>query len=187
MFDEVYAFTAKWEGGLSDHPSDSGGITNYGVSRAFLKTLEHEARPLLRELGILLPVSPESVRALTRSQAKALFRHEFWDKPGFYNYPYPVALAGFDCAVNSGNARSIACLQEACNLLGQKLLVDGILGSRTKKALEDCSRLNPKDLALHAINARLAFLNRLVAAKPSQKVFQKGWLNRVNDLKRQIM
>lgn len=36
-------FTAQWEGGLTDHPSDPGGITNYGVSLRWLRSLGHEA------------------------------------------------------------------------------------------------------------------------------------------------
>lgn len=38
-FQLAHAFTARWEGGLSDHPSDPGGITNHGVSLRWVQDL----------------------------------------------------------------------------------------------------------------------------------------------------
>ncbi len=40
----AHEFTAQWEGGLSNHPQDVGGITQYGVSYAWLMQLEEENR-----------------------------------------------------------------------------------------------------------------------------------------------
>ena len=36
-FKQAHAFVRKWEGGFDDHPNDPGGVTNYGVSLAYLK------------------------------------------------------------------------------------------------------------------------------------------------------
>lgn len=36
-FEAAHAFTARWEGGLVDHPNDPGGVTNHGVSLRFLQ------------------------------------------------------------------------------------------------------------------------------------------------------
>ena len=40
----VHAFTAQWEGGLTDHPADPGGLTNYGVSLRWVQDLARQAR-----------------------------------------------------------------------------------------------------------------------------------------------
>ena len=49
-FLKAHAFTARWEGRLVDHPSDPGGITNYGVSLRWLRSLGSET---LTVTGIL--------------------------------------------------------------------------------------------------------------------------------------
>ncbi len=35
----AHEHVAKWEGGYFDHPNDPGGVTMYGVSLMFLKSL----------------------------------------------------------------------------------------------------------------------------------------------------
>lgn len=49
-FQLAHAFTARWEGGLSDHPSDPGGITNHGVSLRWVQDLARQARDECRRL-----------------------------------------------------------------------------------------------------------------------------------------
>lgn len=39
LFDTAHAFTARWEGGLTDHPADPGGLTKYGVSLRWVQDL----------------------------------------------------------------------------------------------------------------------------------------------------
>ena len=38
-FNLAHAHVAKWEGGYIDHPNDPGGVTMYGISLMFLKSL----------------------------------------------------------------------------------------------------------------------------------------------------
>ena len=44
LFDTAHAFTARWEGGLTDHPADPGGLTKYGVSLRWVQDLALQAR-----------------------------------------------------------------------------------------------------------------------------------------------
>ena len=44
LFDTAHAFTARWEGGLTDHPADPGGLTKYGVSLRWVQDLAQQAR-----------------------------------------------------------------------------------------------------------------------------------------------
>ena len=64
-------------------------------------------------------------------------------------------------------------------LLGVK--ADGIVGKQTLAAVN--SYPNQRQLFEALKNARKAYINKLIKADPSQIVFKKGWLNRINDLK----
>ena len=44
LFDTAHTFTARWEGGLTDHPADPGGLTKYGVSLRWVQDLAQQAR-----------------------------------------------------------------------------------------------------------------------------------------------
>lgn len=182
-YEIAYEFTASWEGGLSDHPADRGGITNFGVSLAYLKGLEKEAPALLARLRVPLPAGPDSVRGLTREQAKALFRHSFWDALKLDEMALPIAAASFDCAVNSGPARAVRCLQASLNRFGANLAVDGAMGPLTRQAARSHAGWPAVCVAQECVIQREAFLEKLVAANPSQAVFRRGWLNRTGALK----
>ena len=43
-FTLAHTFTARWEGGLSDHEADPGGITNHGISLRWVTDLARQAR-----------------------------------------------------------------------------------------------------------------------------------------------
>jgi len=68
-FEAAHAFTARWEGGLVDHPDDPGGVTNFGVSLRFL-----QAQGLAGHVCPLVPDSspaPASGPALTPDSSPA--------------------------------------------------------------------------------------------------------------------
>lgn len=60
-------------------------------------------------------------------------------------------------------------------LLGVK--VDGIVGEKTLAAL---NAQEPKLFFAKIKRERIAFIQRLVKNNPRQKVFEKGWLKRLN-------
>jgi len=74
----------------------------------------------------------------------------------------------FDCAVNSGPSRSIKLLQGAC----PGLAIDGVIGPKT---LEAAKAVDP----VLVVNAREAFVRRIVARDATQAKFLGGWLNRI--------
>ena len=92
-FEACMAETAKWEGGWSDHAADRGGKTNWGITQATLG----------RALG--RPASAAEIRALTKEQAKGIYKRIFWDGIGGDAMPKGVDLACFDWGVNSGESR----------------------------------------------------------------------------------
>lgn len=187
-FSIAHKFTAKWEGGESDHPDDGGGLTKYGVSLKFLGGLSgtQSNRDVLERMGIRLPITRQVIYDLTRDQAASLFRWQFWDKLKLGLIPLRPAVVLYDAAVNSGPAQSVKLAQRgynSCVAYGQPLVVDGIMGPATRAAMQ----LADTDKALSAmLDAREAFFQTIVANNPSQQVFLRGWINRVDDLRRYV-
>ena len=187
-FSIAHKFTAKWEGGESDHPDDGGGLTKYGVSLKFLGGLSgtQSNRDVLERMGIRLPITRQVIYDLTRDQAASLFRWQFWDKLRLSLIPLRPAVVLYDAAVNSGPAQSVKLAQRGynrCVAYGQPLVVDGIMGPATRAAMQ----LADTDKALTAmLDAREKFFQTIVANNPSQQVFLRGWINRVDDLRRYV-
>lgn len=185
-FSRAHAFTAKWEGGLSDHPADTGGLTAYGASLKFVEGIAatQDGRDFLERIGVRLPVTRQSMRDVTPDQAGAMFKREFWNSLRLDDYPFGVALALYDAAVNCGPTQSVKFAQRGYNACvgpnGVRLAVDGKAGSLTRKAL--CAHATPAVLTA-MLDARQRFYEELAADKPSQAVFLDGWTNRVNDLR----
>ncbi len=189
FFDRAHAFTARWEGGFSEHPDDTGGATMYGVSLAFARDLAAtaEGEALLRRLGVRLPVTSGSIRRITARQAAALFRYAFWDRLHLDGLPLRPACALYDAAVNCGPKQSVILAQRGYNRCvgpyGVKLVVDGILGPHSRAALAADT-----DTIIRAVlKERRRFYRQLASDKPSQAVFLNGWLNRVDALENALL
>ena len=162
-FQKALVFTLKWEGGLSDHPNDSGGLTNMGITQAFWDA------NYIRDF-------PRSVRDLTKDQAEYIYHDRIWKKCGCELVSEPtLQVVMFDTAVNFGVAGGIMFIQEALDIN-----MDGVLGDYTKGRL--LHHGNHKELASKIVNNRIAYRYVRVAAKPDQKDFLQGWLNRDRDL-----
>lgn len=89
-----HAITAAWEGGWSDHPSDPGGKTMYGVTEAKWQEYRRAKKQ---------PVTP--IQKITRAQAEELYYDEFWLKARCQTLASGVDLATYDASVNSGVSR----------------------------------------------------------------------------------
>ena len=191
-FETAHAFTARWEGGLTDHPADPGGITHYGVSLRWLQHLEATVSgcATLRRVGVALPVSAISVRALTRAQAAQLFQGGFWEPQRCAELPLPLAVTLYDAAVNTGGAQATRLLQRSCNVVGEAhldsftpLAEDGRCGPLT---IRRCHELAEAGLdyysARHCVRARQQFYTDLARRREDLRVFLKGWQNRCASL-----
>jgi len=215
-FQLAHAFTARWEGGLAEHPADPGGLTNYGVSLRWVQDLAEQARQECRrpsrDCGQCPPaqsaachwheldldtdgdVDADDVRACTRAQAARLFRQHFWDKLDCRRLPLPLAVTLYDGAVNMGAPRAVRQLQQALNLTGEAELEhfspiagDGLMGPRTRE-LADALAETGLDwfAARQSLRLRETFYRDLAARRPSMKVFLEGWRRRVRALARYL-
>lgn len=187
VFNAAQQFTAKWEGGLSDHPADTGGLTRYGVSLQFLKSLGVPAGDLNGD-GV---IDRRDVMEVTKTVAKRLFFREFWETPGIDELPSLISVCAYDFAVNSGPGRAAIVLQQSINAwMGQTVIAKaaGNFGPKTRLySLNIAESRRQEPFCQIYIDRRSDFLRKIVERNPSQKVFLKGWLNRTTDLKRYIV
>lgn len=117
---------------------------------------------------------------------KEIYWVYYWQPVKGDEFAYPLALAVFDAGVNMGTVTAIRLLQRAINdLLPQEkwIAVDGKLGSQTLTAAKS---LDAKALALRLCDRREERYHAIVRANPTLGKFLKGWLNRVNDLRKEI-
>ena len=187
-FSIAHAFTAKWEGGLSDDAADSGGLTKFGVDLAMMQDIAstQAGRDTLDRMGVILPVTRSTIKNLTETQAASIYRWQAWEALKLDQIPLRPAVVLYDAAVNSGPKQSVKFAQRgynACVAYGQPLDTDGIMGPATRQAMQQA---DTDKILMAMLDQREKFFNDLVRVKPSQEVFLRGWLNRVTDLRRYV-
>ncbi|MCR0985385.1 glycoside hydrolase family 108 protein [Roseomonas populi] len=151
----------KSEGGFVNHPADPGGATNMGIT---LRTLSE-----FRDGE----VTEADMRALTRAEAREIYRVRYWTPMRCAELPAGVDLMVFDFGVNAGPGRSVKMLQKAAGVS-----VDGSVGPITLAAARAC---RAPDLIRRLAEARMAYYRGL-GTFPS---FGRGWMRRV-DATRQV-
>lgn len=150
-FQSALAFTLKWEGKLSEHPDDPGGLTNYGISQ--------------REYP------NEDIRNLSRKRVEQIYRQDYWDKIDGDKLPPELAFVMFDYAVNCGVPRAVKDLQRLIHVE-----VDGVVGPKTIHAL---SFYSVPYLVEQVLQARGRFYLRLIDRSARYQPFFAGWIARL--------
>lgn len=116
----------------TNHPSDRGGPTKYGI------TLD----TLAKWRGA--PVTAKDVRSLKEAEARRIYEHRYIVEPGFdvvRQISEPIAIELIDTGVNMGTKTAVVFLQRALTAFNRQgklyhdLLVDGMLGVKTLNAL----------------------------------------------------
>jgi len=161
-------FTLKNEGGYSNHPLDRGGPTNWGITLGDLS----------RHRGHV--VSAEDVKRMPKSEALEIYSERYWKPLGCGLISNDnVATAIFDIGVVRGIGIPPLYAQKICNANGSKLTVDGKIGPFTAAAINE---MDPKKFIEAFASKAEAGFRDIVARKPSQAVFLKGWVNRAKRL-----
>jgi lysozyme family protein len=155
MFDICFPLVIKHEGSFVAHPSDPGGMTNLGITKATW------------EAWVKREVTEEEMRNLTVKDVKPLYKARYWDAVRADDLPRGVDYAVFDFAVNSGVARASRMLQECVGATK-----DGIIGPKT---IEAAKQHDGAKLAQQICDKRLEFLQGL----PHFPTFARGWTRRV--------
>ena len=167
------------EGGYSNHPSDRGGPTNYGITEAVARAHGYRG----------------AMRSMPREEAVAIYRRLYWLRPGFDRVAErseAVAAELFDTGVNMGTGAAAGFLQRALNALNRAardypdIAVDRDIGPRTLSALDGFLKARGKSGETVLLRAMEALQGEryiaLAERRPSQEAFLYGWLaNRVGE------
>jgi lysozyme family protein len=153
----------KSEGGFVNHPSDPGGMTNLGVTKATW------------EGWVGREVDEAEMRGLTPEKVEPLYKERYWDAVRGDELPMGLDYLMFDFAVNAGAGRAIKTLQTAAGVTP-----DGGFGPITMKAVE---AVDPVDLIERFSQAKEDFYRSLTTFS----TFGKGWLNRVAKVKAEAL
>lgn len=152
-FEEALSHVLRHEGGYSNHSSDPGGETNYGITVAVARSAGYQG----------------PMRNIPMDLVRQIYRRDYWEKAKCDHLPDSVRLIHFDSAVNSGVTRASRWLQTASGAAA-----DGIIGPNTLRAVA----ANERGLALRYAALRLTFL----ASLGTFSTFGKGWVRRVSDV-----
>jgi len=152
-FKECLDLVLKSEGGWVNHPSDPGGETNLGVTKAVWE--EWVGHPV------------ESLKNLTKDQVAPLYEQRYWRPCYGEVLPRGLDFVVFSMGVNAGPGRSIKLLQSAIGCLS-----DGVLGPKTRGVIRDS---NTATLIAKFSEARREYYRSL-----NKPAFQKGWLARTD-------
>lgn len=158
----------RWEGGLVDHPSDPGGITKWGISLRFLRSIGID----INGDGV---INGKDIRSLTEEQVEKLYYDYFWAKCHCDFLPTGVDLAVFDAGVNQGPNRAKRFLQKAL-----KVKVDGVVGPITLAA---ANKADPTELLGEFMVRRAIHYSGLT----NMIIFGLGWFRRLFDIHRQAL
>lgn len=162
-WDRCFDMVIAHEGGYIDHPSDPGGATNLGCTKAVWEQyVGHE-------------VAKDDIKALTKEDVKPLYKKRYWDAIHGDALPSGLDYCIFDCAINSGTGRAAKFIQQIVGVPA-----DGAIGNNTISAI---SQINPVTLINEFSDKRQAFLEGL----QTFSTFGKGWTRRVQEVRNKAL
>jgi len=150
-FDEAFTKLLGHEGGYSNHPSDPGGATNWGVTQRVAQANGYHGD--MRDYPVF--------------EAKLVYRASYWDACRCDELPDAVKFDVFDAAVNSGVGQSIKWLQRSVGTAD-----DGVIGMKTLLA---CTTLAGSMVKARFNGHRLEFMTNL----KTWSHFSAGWCRRI--------
>lgn len=176
-FEAAFQHTVGIEGGYSDHPSDRGGPTKFGITEQVARANGYK----------------DDMKEMPLYVAQRIYRIQYWDimRLDTVDAVSPeIAEELFDTGVNMGVGTAGKFLQRALNVFNKgataypDLTVDGVIGPVTVsnlKSLLTARGEKGKRVLLNALNAQQGVRYIEIAEKnPSQEDFEFGWwLNRV--------
>ncbi len=158
----------KWEGGFVQDPIDKGGATNMGVTLSTFQAQGHD------ENGDGV-IDVNDLKLMSKEEAMSICKQYYWDRwmaDTISNQSIAEQLVEW---VWGSGKWGIIIPQR---LLG--VVDDGIVGYKTIQALNG---QNQSEFFIKLTDARMKFINDIVANNPDQIRFQQGWKNRINNFK----
>ncbi len=179
----VSDYQPRWEGGMSRDPNDNGnwflygaaaqkkgqGVlvgSNIGVTGAVLAAYRGKKTMTMDEMAKLTP-----------AEAKAIAIKLFFKDPGLINLEWnPVTASVMDFGWGAGPVRAIRMLQDVLDTN-----IDGVIspgGDTVKRYADKCQRKGLEFMAGVWWTMREEYYEDLVAKRPSDGIYLKGWDNR---------
>lgn len=162
-YDACLARVLKHEGGYTNHPSDPGGPTNFGITI-------HDYRRYIKANG-----TAADVRGMSLADAAKIYRARYWHALRCDELPAGLDYAVFDYGVNSGIGRAAKVMQ--------RLLGIGIGTAMTDAVIDGARGAGASTLIARLCDERLAFLKSL----RTWPVFGAGWGRRVAEVRRDAL
>jgi len=162
-FDASLSRVLKHEGGYTNHPSDPGGPTNFGITI-------HDYRRYIDANG-----TAADVRNMRLADAAHIYRVRYWQALRCDELPAGLDYAVFDYGVNSGIERAARVMQRLLGFGNAPAMTDAVIAASRKP--------NAADLIGKLCDERLVFLKSL----RTWPTFGAGWGRRVADVRRDAL
>jgi lysozyme family protein len=174
-YNSAFKELLKYEGKFQAQKSDSGNFyngkligTNYGITPGAYKAY-YKKEP-----------TAEIIKSLTPVTVSPIYKKNYWDKiRGDEINNDSVAKLFLDAVVNSGTSQ-IKSIKHIINATGGKKTVAETSTPLTSAEVKILNAL-PQDIVFKNFKAyRETFYKELVKKKPTNSVYLKGWLSRLN-------
>ena len=167
--DILAPYILSWEGGFVNDPADRGGATNKGVT---IETWKRQGYDKNKD-GI---IDVKDLKLITERDATEIMRKNYWDRwQADFIKSQSIANILVDWVWGSG----VYGIKIPQRILGVNQ--DGIVGNKTLEAL---NAQDPDKLFQAIYDARKKYLNDITISRPANKRFLRGWLNRLEDIRR---
>jgi len=158
-FEKAFKEVLDYEGGYSNHESDRGGATKYGVTKEVARNAGYEG----------------DMKDLSLEKAKEIYQEGYWE---YEDLPARIGIECFDQAVNFGLHTANKHLQMAVNCFRENEIdIDGIMGPNTAVAVNECEHPGEIIKIMNILQGERYV--KLALSDSSQKAFIRGWLKRV--------
>ena len=144
--------------GYVNDPDDAGGETKFGIAK--------NSHPRV------------NIKTLTMDEAMQIYYDEFWIAPSCDKMAYPLSVVHFDACVNHGKSGGTKLVQRALSLAD-----DGVIGPKTLSLINIA---DPYDVAKKQLTQRELYFKNIASRKLSNQKFLKGWLARVESIRKII-
>lgn len=181
-FDIAYEKVMGIEGGYSNDPDDMGGETYMGIARNY-----HPDWIGWNTIDLLDDKSKLHKNEALQRHVKNFYKENYYYPRWDMEMSPQLATEMFDCAVILGLSVSVKFLQVALNCLNRNgeiyndLIVDGIYGNKTHKALTIIQLQKEEDLIYKIMNIQQGqhFITSM-KKHPTNEKYARGWFKRID-------
>lgn len=174
-YQEIINRVLKHEGGFINHKNDPGGATKWGVSLRWLQK-QADSDLIDGDLDNDGDIDVDDIKEVDKEDASRFYYKNWWNRHNYSSYEKPVGEKLFDMAINMGSEQAHKLLQRALNMLGEDLVVDGIIeGPNTQESL---TRHDAQQIVDALCDTQLDFYQSLVEQDDKYAAFIEGWTKR---------